>query len=71
MTGQKSVVIEFKTIEEAVAHLDAAGSNAAADVGNYRRQVEELTGHNPNNVVTAIDVVKIVLKAFPQLGAAK
>jgi hypothetical protein len=63
--------IEFSSLDGAIGHLDSAFEKTTADIKTYRSQVQELTGHNPDHPVTAIDVLKIVLKAFPQLQATK
>ncbi len=70
MAKKKPEQLEFASIGEVVEHLDRSALSTTEAIKTYRSQVQELTGHNPDQPVTPVDVVKIVLKAFPQLGQA-
>lgn len=56
--------LEFGSLGEVLSHLESSAKGIESDVATYRHQVMELTGHNPDKPVTAIDVVKIVQKLF-------
>lgn len=51
-------------IKDKVNQFEAEASVLEAGVANYRAKLQELTGHDPNKAVTALDVVKIVQKLF-------
>ena len=54
----------FEGVDAALAHFDKNGKAATEAVRVYRHQVKELTGHSPEQALTALDVVKIVQKVF-------
>lgn len=66
--SEEAKKLEFKTIGEALSHLDGSAAKTTEAIKVYRSQIQELTGHSPDQPVTPMDVVKIVLKAFPHLG---
>lgn len=54
----------FTTVDEVLNHFSERAASAEELVTQYRRQIEEFTGHNPNSPITALDVIKIVKKVF-------
>tara|TARA_R110000868_G_scaffold9394_1_gene46895 strand:- start:113 stop:325 length:213 start_codon:yes stop_codon:yes gene_type:complete len=61
---KKAKKLEFTSLNDVTAHLDRLAKDIAQDVSKYRSQIQELSGHNPDKPVTAIDVIKIVQKVF-------
>lgn len=68
---EESTKLKFDTVDEVLTHFDKAGQASTEAIKTYRSQIQELTGHNPDQPVTALDVVKIVLSVFPGLRGVK
>ena len=49
---------------DALKRLESKGLRIEADVADYRKELQDLTGHDLNKAVTALDGVKIVEKVF-------
>lgn len=56
--------LEFKGLEDVLAHFEKSGKASLEAVKTYRSQIKELTGHDPSAPITPLDVVKIVQKVF-------
>jgi hypothetical protein len=56
--------IECAGLAEALSFLDKRGAEALDGLRTYRHNVKELTGHDPDKPVTALDVVRIVQRVF-------
>lgn len=56
--------LEFKGLDDVLAHFTVTGKDAEKAIKVYRSQVKELTGHDPASPLTPLDVVKIVQKVF-------
>lgn len=56
--------LEFSGLDAVLTHFAESGERAQADIKTYRSQVKELTGHDPSQPVTPLDVVRIVQKVF-------
>lgn len=61
--------LEFDSAQAVIDHLEGHAKETDEAIKVYRSKLQEFTGHNPNQQLTPLDVVKIVLKVFPQLGA--
>ncbi len=60
----------FESLDDAMTHLVGKEKTAASAIQEYRSQIQEFTGHNPDRPLTPIDVVNIVRKVFfPDQGA--
>ncbi len=56
--------LSFSSVNEVLTHFDKSATDAEKAIATYRSQIKELTGHDPDKPLTALDVVKIVHKVF-------
>lgn len=54
----------FTSLDEILAHFSGSQVSVEGGINQYRSQLKQFTGHDPNTPLTALDVVKIVQKVF-------
>lgn len=59
-----SDTVNFESLESVLEHLEKIQKTGNDSIEEYRNIVEQLTGHRLGQAVTALDVIKIVKKAF-------
>lgn len=64
MSNADEYAARYDTLPEAIKHLDSKELVAQDAIKLFRHQLQELTGHNPDKTLTALDVVKIVQNTF-------
>lgn len=64
MTEVKVEPVTFTNFEDAIKFIDSLKIEAQTSTAKWAQAVKDLTGHNINEPVSAIDVVSIVAKVF-------
>ena len=61
---QKTETTTFESLEAVLTRLEEVSAKAQEAITEYQSIVEQLTGHKAGAPIHALDVVKIVKKAF-------